>query len=61
VIGVIMIADFFFLSGKGLILFPEVGSFVAAVAIIIFYRLVKRRRFRHDWKSQHSEGTQYTQ
>ncbi len=56
-----MIADFFFLSGKGLILFPEVGSFVAAVAIIIFYRLVKRRRFRHDWKSQHSEGTQYTQ
>jgi len=61
VIGVIIIADFFFLSGKGLILFPEVGSFVAAVAIIIFYRLVKRRRFRHDWKSQHSEGTQYTQ
>src|SRR6266487_2359408 len=57
VIGVIIIADFFFLSGRGLILFPEVGSFVAAVAIIIFYRLVKRRRFRLAWKVQNPEGT----
>jgi hypothetical protein len=55
---IIVTADFLF-SGNGWILLPEatVSSFFAAVAVIIAYTSVRKKRFRRDWKKQSTEGS----